>query len=373
MESNHYIYYVILSFTVFTAIFFKRLGFEQCKRIFMYVNFLMLIIISGIRSNNVGADTLTYYSSFSYLSDMQIHGWYVDSYEWGYVLLNKVAYAIWPTGQSIILISAFVSLTLMGYFIYRASEDVYVSVISFVGLYIFFQSFTFVRQFIAVGIYCVAIIYLARNRRIAYIIITIFASAFHAPIALLTLVVLVVPLNIKKTLLSIGGIICLTILFQLDGLSLLIDVFPDGDIKYLSYIGSNHDIQNVIGAALIRAVYCWIIGSMALFYIFKRKRILLKNHKKVDKDRLNEICALLTLINGFVILMGYSSQILGRFELYLFFFSCISLPYVLSNITRYCKTIICWVLFLLYYLYVYRMINLTDNPAWVDYDIFFYR
>lgn len=76
------------------------------------------------------------------------------------------------------LISLLIYPPLMTY-IYRHSDAPWISVTAFLGMGLFFNSMNFMRQFIAAVICAFALEYAVKGCRVRYILLILFASAFH--------------------------------------------------------------------------------------------------------------------------------------------------------------------------------------------------
>ena len=76
------------------------------------------------------------------------------------------------------LISLLIYPPLMTY-IYRNSDDPWISVVAFLGMGLFFNSMNFMRQFIAAVICAFAFEYAVKGCHVRYLLLILFASVFH--------------------------------------------------------------------------------------------------------------------------------------------------------------------------------------------------
>ena len=112
--------YVILIITILAmGYIFKANSIDKNKKIYIIIIGIILIIISGFRSVNVGADTLQFCRDFDNIKRI---GWdYVfraTRYEIGFVFLCKILGEICNNYQILIFFTSFIVNVLICKFIY---------------------------------------------------------------------------------------------------------------------------------------------------------------------------------------------------------------------------------------------------------------
>lgn len=144
----------------------------QRHGLWCFCAWLILGLIEGLRSFDLGTDTSTY----AYLFETDA----MNAFEAGFQLIGKVVHLVTNDPVAFILAISLVTNGLIIFSIYKISTQPYVSVFCYVTLYYYFQSFNAMRQYLAIGIILVAYSYLRQNRLFRYIIGTILAILFHS-------------------------------------------------------------------------------------------------------------------------------------------------------------------------------------------------
>ncbi len=174
---------------------------KKNKIIFCTIATLLWIFISGLRSNNVGADTERYQLMFqmtarkSWQEVLKNMKYYLSSgatKDPGYEILVKVIQLFTNDYQVFLIVVACMIFIPMGIWIYRYSEDPFISYLVFSGLFYSFFAITGIRQSIAMS-FVVFIGYgLIKNKKFkSFILVVLIAASIHkgALIALLYLLI----------------------------------------------------------------------------------------------------------------------------------------------------------------------------------------
>ena len=185
------IYFIILFFvSVLYGIEYKNLSVSeyQSKKIrikstYSFICALLLIIIAGLRSVNVGADTIMYRTLFDYASQATsfkagYNSWKSGGVEIGYYALEYF-FAKHLNFQLFLFFAAFISIAPVMAVIYKYSVNYLYSIF----LYIAFGYFSFamngLRQSIAIGI-CMIAYFFYRDKKLGFFLSTVFvAMLFH--------------------------------------------------------------------------------------------------------------------------------------------------------------------------------------------------
>ena len=154
------------------------------KKIYLYIIFGILIIISGLRAVSVGIDSNSYFNEFlgfkyTNLSDI-IQNSPMDI---GYIIYSYIVYIIIGNIQGIFLISSILISIGFGYWMYKYSEHIVISMLLYIVL-IFPVTMNIMRQSIAMAFILLAISMVhSKNLRKA-IIFEIIAICFHMSAAI---------------------------------------------------------------------------------------------------------------------------------------------------------------------------------------------
>lgn len=169
---------------------------------------LALILVAGFRYR-VGTDFTAYYR-------MRVADWkqvfqdFVGFSEGGFTLLSKLSSLVWDNGQSLIFVSAAITIGLYAWTIYRYSPMYLLSMLLYLFLGHWQGSFNGIRQYLAAGILFAGHPLILEKKLWQYLLMVLAASTFHV-----SAVVMILPyflLNRKSditqlVLLAVGAII----------------------------------------------------------------------------------------------------------------------------------------------------------------------
>ncbi|WP_133067103.1 EpsG family protein [Eubacterium maltosivorans] len=198
MEKNIYIINLVLSL-FWGWIFLVKGSLKRKKIIYLTIVFLQMFFLAGFRSINVGYDTEQYVNYFYILSNTDFSQLFQQAstlyIEPGYAIMNKIIALFTSDYQWLLIIMSFV--TLLGYaiFIYRCSDNVYLSVFLFITLGFFYFTMRVMRQALAIMLICNAIYYLYKNKKTPFVILVLFASTIHSSAIFFLLLLLIPKLN----------------------------------------------------------------------------------------------------------------------------------------------------------------------------------
>lgn len=192
----YYIYYfIIIAFYLFQSqrsLSLSRYGQltdemenqNRRDRHFAIVATVLLVLMIGLRSEEMGVDLASYLPSFTRLNN---YSWAqlfsLDSYlnyEKGYVIFNKVVGSISTNYNFFLFVCAVVSIFPIGVFIYKNSANVLFSFMIYLGLPSFLTTFSTLRQAVAIGITVLAFEFVKRKKPVWFILVVLLAACFHS-------------------------------------------------------------------------------------------------------------------------------------------------------------------------------------------------
>lgn len=160
-------------------------GNDVYKPLFIFAVFLLILLV-GLRKVNIGWDTVQYYASFNKLKTFETIQDVINyklsggtTMEWAFVFYTWVIGKI-GTFELFNIVSVALYIIPIAIYIYRYSENKFLSLFLFTtfGLYIF--AFSTIRQSIAMGICFLAIIYGSeKNKPVRYFLLVTLAVLFH--------------------------------------------------------------------------------------------------------------------------------------------------------------------------------------------------
>src|SRR5690625_1231772 len=302
--------------------------------------FITLFILSSLRSSDIGTDTKNYLSGFNSIKYADFDNVYdVVRWEVGYVFLNKISSYLSEHPNIILIITSFIALLGVFYFIYKNSTNVILSVYLYLTLYLYFFSFNGIRQAIAMSIIVMGLHFIIQRKFISYLIIIILATLFHETSLLLITLYFIYDLKLDfKNIMTILG----SFLFIFISVEYLIDYIL-GFSRSLSYI-ETPELTMERGGLLFPLINI----SILLFVIY------IKNISNINDKQLSFYI--------YIILLGVLSSILSmkvykllRLNYYFLIFYIVAIPYaitfidnkkrklVISYITILVSGVYCWV------------------------------
>lgn len=310
-------YYAIIITAFLLSIF--DLVKSDVVRLIVYVGYcLILVLFIGLRSVGVDNDGANYEDAFNLAGGLSwldlVIGNYDETMERGYLLLNKIIYALGGNIHTVFLLMA--SLTgLVNYtLIYKKSPLPFASLLLYVCFFFFYRDFTQIRFGLSAGMGLWAVLLWADRRYLFALLLVLIASSIHS--AVLVVALLIVLYSVIQNawfyfLLPIFGLIGgffdpVMILFKLGGL-------PPTLAQYVEFeeFGTGGYVISLIAQVF-----------MAAMLIFKTR--LLNRYPKSLFDLLFVALALGSFIN----LLFISFAIMQRLALLLFGAILFAMPYL---------------------------------------------
>ena len=170
----------------------------------------MLILVAGLRSQNVGIDLhhhyVRNYYTYGHMPWSNISSFGIES---GLFVLSKILNSFSLDVQWFIFITSFLSLLPVLVYLYKESKDFKVSIILFITYCLYYQHFNQIQQQIAVSFVLIGILFLNKKRNFMYVFCTLLGATFHST-ALLSFAFLLikkVKVNLKTLIYLFLGII----------------------------------------------------------------------------------------------------------------------------------------------------------------------
>lgn len=163
---------------------------EKKKNIGMCIlGFLMIFLMLALRHPSMGVDLgwgreKGYLKSFdilnSYSWDKIIEMEKYLNYEKGYVIFNKLIGSVVNNEQFFLGVCAFVAVAPIWLYTYKRSKLPLLSICIYAGLPAFIICFSGLRQSIAIGIIILSIFCIEKHKKVLFVLVVLFASAFHS-------------------------------------------------------------------------------------------------------------------------------------------------------------------------------------------------
>lgn len=334
----------------------------NAKKLYMIIVFFPLLIVSALRSVNIGNDTDTYhyifnistYTSFNDFIEMNAHRW-----EKGFLAFTKLISSISDNPQVLIAISSIISLFFVGRFIYLYSKKPALSVFLFITMRFYFFFMSNIRQSIALGLILFSYDFIKKKKIIPFSIVILIAAQFHSTAIVFFLAYFIDKIKYSKKYL-IGSVLITGLIFiEFDSfMKIILTVSPD---KYMNYVNTSYyiDATNVANVAN----FATTLAVLFLSYMFKY-------YKNSDKSEISFYYLLVAVCLG---LLSIKFGMLSRIQHYFYIFSIVLIPNMMTKSNdKYTKLITGFIIVICFFLY--HLIILALRPEWQNvypYELFF--
>lgn len=254
--------FAILLFSVFALLeVFNKNIVEKYKSVFAFICYTFLIFHDGFRWQT-GSDWNVYYETFQDIIFNTNNA--SSSFEPGYYLLFYLIRLITSNYTIYLVIQAIIFYSLFFICIFKLSNYPFISILLFYMIIVPYMGMN--RQFLAMAIYAIGLIFLSRNQKLYFIISIIVAVLFHRT-AVFGLFALIANKNINRKYLIAAMSIALLVAFSgivskvTSGLMIVSDsVSAD---KANAYINSADKISIISTILSLTRKLIWIILLIA--------------------------------------------------------------------------------------------------------------
>lgn len=274
-----YIYFILFGWVLLSgAILNGRKKSNKYKKFFLGLSFSAMILILGLRAESVGEDTKNYLYMFDRAKDVQWNDifhefsfrttyftWdygYQEQVETGYLILNKFVHIFTDSGHAFLFVIALLTCVLFAVFIYKNSNDVFLSTYIFMCETLYMFAFNGMRQALALSI-AIQAYSMIKDRKFVKAISTILLAFLIHNTAVICFaffsIVLVKPKNETRTF---KWEVVVAIMFPIVVLALrnvIAVLFP----QYRLYYSTNYWINSLGGSAII-----WIFLVSLIFVLY---------------------------------------------------------------------------------------------------------
>lgn len=285
-----------------------------CRRIYCVIIGGMLMYFSMIRYG-IGLDYRSYELQYTYINFKNIFKALTYLYfEPGYNLINFLSqYTVWKF-QFVIVVCSVVTLGGISYYIYKYSADIFVSFYLYFTLGMYFASYCWIRQYMAISISIFAIPYIIRCDKKKAISIIIIAAFFHY--SALCLIPFCFFGNKKIEIKVVTRIVVAALLFFLlwdQMVAVAISIMP----KFSSYLGTQYMQGKNLNSLIL------VILFFILFLIY-RKQLLNDNEENVIYVN--------AMLYAFIIsLFQLKVELIDRLPPFLMVYSVFGIPAIIKS------------------------------------------
>lgn len=214
---------------------------------FTIFSFILLTVVSAIRSKDVGVDSLQYYNNYRAIGKLDWGNIFQARYEYGYTILCKFLYSINKEAILLFAVSSIFINTVIGKFIYKYSKNIPMSILLYILLNYYFSSMNIMRQFIGIGFLLIALDAFVNKKNTKFFIFVAIASFFHLSSLLFAILYFFRNKQFGRKEFIYTIVISIVSFIGLPGLlNLGFRIFS----KYSTYVGGDYDVANYFGAVL---------------------------------------------------------------------------------------------------------------------------
>lgn len=349
-------YLVFISLILLQAVIcfgFKHNNFT--RKIFFLLMLIELGLIMGMRSVNVGEDTISYYNiylltagagSISSLSFLDM--------EYGYLLLNRVLSYFSHSPQLLFMATGFFIAFSTLRFIEKNVRIFWLGVIIYLTLGKFFYDMNALRQALAVAILLFSYPFILKRKFIPFILITVAASFMHTSALFFTIIYFLYPLKLR--LMNVFSYVCLSIIGLLL-LLLAVRYSPYAGYMQSIWWGLNFKLSSFMLLMLSLCIFCFN------FFCYWVKR---KSAREWENSLEGKEMKFLLFTNMFLIevtLLGFAGPIFSRLFIYMSVFYMVSIPKSVSLLPRANARALCITAILLMCIF-YQGVIIKYRPDW---------
>jgi len=341
------------------------------RKRFIILSFALLIIISGLRAPSVGIDISKHYARRFY--EIANYSWVevprfslITGYEIGYCLFTKLLTVFSTDIHLYIIVCSVLIYSSIGYFIYKTSDDVVMSVMLFIFSCLYYMFMNIMRQGLAVAIVLFGYVLLDNSNRklknyIVFLSMIFLASTFHESAILCVVMVIFDRLKFTRKQLLLGALAVAGIYVFYNRLYVtVLRLFGAGN-NYERYLTSategigNLNIQTIYNFLL--TIFAFVLGYYFLVWKKKKIKTLKENEENVYQLGNRESFMLyMTLIASTCRLLIFQMNVINRFSYFFVPFMLVLYPHALSfeksvSNRRILKSSV-YVLFLIYFVWI---------------------
>lgn len=330
------------------------------KKVYLYLNGIVLWMIMGLRGFFIGSDTPSYVSIYNNIENMNIPhsfiNWFFPKnarFENGYLIFNKFLHSINPNPRFLLVIYTFICVLCLIFMINKLNINPAIGIIAYESLLMPFMM-SGIRQAMAISFCMVAFVFAVEKRPGYFLLFNYLAISMHATAFVFLIIYLLNYIgNGMKSKTIIGGII-ITIFVSFDDIYYRLSLFSDEMQSFLANSQTGSGTTNIILTVFI-SMLVLIFSS----YLGKKYKNLVFNKIQIKSYIFSKY--LVSFIALFMIIALRSSQ-LSRIALY-FEIGLIILLSSIYSILRHNKSIIMSSL-LIVALFSYFIVIQLVRPEW---------
>lgn len=285
---------------------------EKVEKLLLFLLFLMLFIVSAIRKH-VGTDYGTYLYYYSGIENKIYDG---EGMEIGYFYLNKITKYLFGGEYTIFIVTSLIIIGLVYLTVKKFSVDPLLSIILFMCIGFYIESFNIIRQSIAISLIFYSYKYC--ETKFKWIISILIAALFHRTALLVIPFFLIAKMNLQKKhyeiIIIVGVFLFLSYGRTVVYLTNIIEGFSDYKDSIFVTQGAN-PIRTIISISIL--VFCF------------------SAYEEIMNDKKIKFAFTMLIFANIFALFMMKGKIFARVVGYFDVFSILIIPYVIKHMKKY--------------------------------------
>ena len=264
------VYYGLVAFLACIYNLLKQVHLTHARRkeCFLFISFLCLFLLSGLRRYDVGTDTLQFISSYEVYAQYGIEVVNFDQiYEPGYMLYMWALSRISDNPRLLLLISAAITNLSIICFIGKYSKNYFLSCLISILSCQFLVSMCMLRQFLAISIVLFGFKYLLSKKYFKFSAIVLLSATFHYfSLLFFALIFIHEVKRIPKYVHVVSGVLFVLLFICLPQIIIFLLTNISNYTDYLPYLTSTGELDGVLRLPPMLLVFCALMLPLALNY-----------------------------------------------------------------------------------------------------------
>lgn len=251
---------------------------DKRKKIYLFIMFSLLTLVSAFRDSSVGIDTKNYYDIFNQVGVLGLmRSFSTLSLEKGFIFLNYFINTMSFGGfQSLLFIEHLIISISVAFYIYKYSENVIISTFLYVVL-VFSSTLNISRQFIAVAFVLICLHFIFKKKLSLSILFFVLAVLFHKSSAVFLPLLLFAKKSVKFNKKIFFSVLTIGVI-SIFAIEHLINVFINMFTKYQYYLSTDYFIRTKDISLPFLLGYV-LVAVCAILLIIKDEKILEIKHE----------------------------------------------------------------------------------------------
>ena len=334
-------YYLLVGTIFLQGILFCS---KKRKKFFYLFTFLILFVLAGFRSWDIGNDTLTYVHAFMKSIDYPFLT-FASHMEKGYLIFNYVLSLISSNPQAILIVNAIIIVGAAISFVRKYSLTPFLSILLFTIL-MFGNSLNIMRQFLAISIIVVyGLKYVEERRFFPFFLVCLLAATFHRSAIICLAMYYFYNLKLNYKYILWGACLSVVAFFLLRP---IIDVCIYIIGHYRGYRGTILFGNETKVASVIKTM---VNLSISLFCLFTYKYVYHKKNSRIQERLPAAFMVFCSLFASLLSFLSIRGTLLGRLVIYFSYFNIVSIPFFLRCYSANARRVLTYVILLCFLLY----------------------